>query len=46
MASRVFVRLWLCAGLVAPWAAGAAPVQAQQPGAAPLTKAQLEQLVA
>ena len=46
MASRVFVRLSLFAGLVALWAAGAARVQAQQLSAAPLTKAQLEQLVA
>jgi hypothetical protein len=46
MASRVTVHLWLFAGLVALWAAVAAPAQAQQSTAAPLTQAQLDQLVA
>jgi hypothetical protein len=46
MASRVTVHLWLFAGLVALWAAVATPAQAQQPSAVPLTKAQLDQLVA
>ena len=46
MAHRGLRCLWRLAGLVALWAAITAPVQAQQSSTAPLTKAQLEQLVA
>jgi Protein of unknown function (DUF3300) len=46
MAHRGLRCLYRLAGLVALWAAITAPVQAQQSGTAPLTKAQLEQLVA
>jgi hypothetical protein len=46
MAPRGFNCLYWLVGLVALLAVVAAPVQAQEAGTAPLTKAQLEQLVA